>query len=70
MAEWRELYKAAVLETNPTEMERRIREAETSILLRISDLTGSSNCDGERKEIADASAALIVLKREKLAWSE
>jgi len=70
MAEWRELYRTAVLETNPTEMERLIREAETAILRRISDLTQSPDHNGERKEIADASTALIVLKREKLGWPE
>jgi hypothetical protein len=34
MADWRELYKAAVLETNPTQLERLVTESEDAIFLR------------------------------------
>jgi hypothetical protein len=38
MADWRELYKAAVLETNPTQLERLITETEDAIFLRVGNL--------------------------------
>ncbi len=58
MADWRELYKTAVLETNPTQLERLIRETEDAIFLRVRELAGSSESAKERRKMAEASAAL------------
>jgi hypothetical protein len=70
MADWRELYKATVLETNPAHLDRLITETEDAILLRRKELYGSSDAAGERDEIAEASAALLALKIEKLNWPD
>jgi hypothetical protein len=67
MADWREHYKAAVLETNPTQLERLITETEDAIFLRVRELAGSSDSTKkERRKMAQASAALWTLKTKKL----
>jgi hypothetical protein len=66
MADWRELYKATVLETNPTQLEQLIKETEDAIFLRVRALAGSLDSKKERRKIAAASAALWTLKTEKL----
>jgi hypothetical protein len=66
MADWRELYKATLLETNPTQLERLITETEDAIFQRRRELAGSSDNRKEHRKIAEASAALWTLKTEKL----
>ena len=68
MTDWRELYKATVLETNPTRLERLIAETEGAILVRLQELDRSSDGAGERHEMELASAALDALKIDKLFW--
>jgi hypothetical protein len=68
MADWRELYRATLLETNPTQLERLITETEDAIFQRRRELAGSSGSKKERRKIAEASAALWTLKTEKLSW--
>jgi hypothetical protein len=70
MAYWRELYKASVLETNPTQLERLIKETEDAIFLRVRELAGSSDSKKERREMAEASAVLWTLRTEKLDWTD
>ena len=70
MADWRELYKATVLETNPTQLERLITETEDAIFLRVRELAGSSESAKERRKMAEASAALWALKTERLSWTD
>jgi hypothetical protein len=70
MADWRELYKATVLETNPTQLEQLIKETETAIFVRVRELAGSSDSAKERRKMAQASAALWTLKTEKLNWTD
>jgi hypothetical protein len=65
VADWREHYKAAVLETNPTQLERLIRETEDAIFLRVRELAGSSDSAKERRKMAEVSAGLWTLKTEK-----
>jgi hypothetical protein len=58
---WRELYRAAVLELDPNKRRARMKEAEDAIRARASadfDVSG-----GERTAIQDAMDALRVLKR-------
>jgi hypothetical protein len=69
MADWRELYKAAVLETNPTQLERLIKETEDAIFFRVRELAGSSDSKKERRKMAEASAALWTLRTKKLGWT-
>jgi hypothetical protein len=70
MADWRELYKASVLETNPTQLERLIKETEDAIFLRVRELAGSSDSKKERRKMAEASAVLWTLRTEKLDWTD
>jgi hypothetical protein len=68
MANWRELYEVTVLEANPTQLEKLVRETEVAIFRRMRELHASSDGAEERHEIAGASAALRALKIEKLDW--
>ena len=70
MADWREFYKASVLETNPTQLERLITETEDAIFLRVRQLGGTSDSKKERRKMAEASAALWTLRTEKLGWTD
>jgi hypothetical protein len=67
MADWRELYKAAVLETNPTQLERLVTESEDAIFLRRRVLAVSKK---ERRKMAEASAALWTLTTGKLGLTD
>jgi hypothetical protein len=69
MADWRELYRATVLETNPAQLEQLIKETEDAIFLRVRELAGISDSKKERRKMAEASAALWTLKTEKLGWT-
>ena len=59
---WRELYKAAMLELIPELLRIRIRIAEDAINARLAD---PKIPRGERKEIESALSALRGLKRLK-----
>lgn len=65
---WKELYEAAVLESDPVELERRIRECEGAILHRLKQVTDNPYSSTECLEIETASAALLRLKSDKLGW--
>ena len=69
MADWRELYKTTLLETNPTQLERLITETEDAIFQRRRELAGSSDNKKERLKLAEASVALWTLNSEKLCWT-
>ena len=62
MADWRELYKATVLETNPTQL---AKETEDAISLRVRQLARTSDSKKERRKMAEASAARWTLRTEK-----
>jgi hypothetical protein len=59
---WRELYKAAVLELIPELLRIRVKIAEDAINARLAD---SKIPRSERKEIEEALSALRRLKRLK-----
>ena len=59
---WRELYKAAVLETDPVKLQLRVRALEDAIRARQS-LDGQVTSQ-ERAAMKDALDSLGVLKRE------
>jgi len=69
MADWRELYKTTLLETNPTQLERLITETADAIFQRRRELAGSSG-KKERLKIAEASVALWTLKTDKLSRTD
>jgi hypothetical protein len=70
MADGCELYKATVLETNPTQLEQLTKETEDAIFLRVRQLARTSDSKKERRKMAEASAALWTLKTEKLSWTD
>jgi hypothetical protein len=43
MPDWRELYKTAVLETDPTQLKQRITETEAAIFMRLEELAENSD---------------------------
>jgi hypothetical protein len=62
---WRELYEAALLEFNPTELDKRIAAARKAIHRRLTQDDYIS--PGEREKINDALSALFTLTRERNA---
>ena len=62
---WQKLYIACVLETNSEKLKVLIHETENAIISRLQTLEIP---DGEHREIARASASLLVLKSERLSW--
>jgi hypothetical protein len=62
---WRELYKAAVLEIDPVKLELRVKAVEDAIRARQS-LDGQVSSE-ERAEMKDALDSLGVLK---LEWKQ
>lgn len=62
---WRELYEAAVSETDVKQMESRIQAARTAIDTRLHDLQmDHGGSPEERHVLDDALAGLKVLERE------
>lgn len=60
---WRELYKAALFETEPSKLELRIDEARRALALRSRELfAASSTPDGETDAIENAFYALQALE--------
>jgi hypothetical protein len=68
--EWHELYKAALLETDWSKMDERIRTAEAAIQARKRefDLNHGGTAD-ESQAIMDAVRSLNVLRTEAAAWT-
>lgn len=59
---WRELYRVALLELRPDELQRRIVAAEKSIHLRIAEMRREdSSFEEERRQLDDALRGLRVL---------
>lgn len=67
---WQEVYKAALLETEWSKMEERIRTTETAIEDRKQELgqNGGGNPE-ENDAIAGAIRSLNVLRTEAASWS-
>jgi hypothetical protein len=59
--QWRDLFKAAILELDPEQLQVRVRAAEDAINGRIS--SGIQVSRTERKAMEDALSTLRVLKR-------
>lgn len=60
---WRELYKAAVLEVDPSKLEDRVRATERAVRVRIASLNGQISKD-EQSAMQDALTNLSVLKHD------
>ncbi|HJZ52004.1 MAG TPA: hypothetical protein VJ228_07405 [Candidatus Acidoferrales bacterium] len=57
---WRDLYRAAILELNPSLLKARLKAAEDAIVARASDARAPRE---ERKELDDALSTLHRLKK-------
>ena len=62
---WKDLYKAAILETDIQRLPERIRLAEESIAFRLISLTGREEDEGDLREIKAALESLEVLKQQQ-----
>jgi hypothetical protein len=61
---WEEVYLEAFMETNPSNLSRRVADAEKAIVSRTRELRTSPNGELEWQAIADAMNGLSILKRE------
>jgi hypothetical protein len=67
---WYEAYKTAVLETDWTKMEERIRAAESAIRDREREFSlNQGGTDEEMQEIVDALSSLSVLRKDATSWT-
>jgi hypothetical protein len=62
--DWKELYRAAVLETDQTEMGNRVKAAEEAFDLHTSN--GNHLSGDERAAMDNAGSSLQVLKQERV----
>jgi hypothetical protein len=68
---WLEAYKAALLETDWSNMNERIQAAEAKIQMRKNELSlDHGGSPEETRAIADAMHSLNVLKGEVASWSD
>jgi hypothetical protein len=70
MQTWRDLYSAAVLETDPDQLRLRIKDATNAMFRRDEELDHSPDAHQEREEMAHASEALLVLETDYQTWNE
>lgn len=62
-SQWRALYKAAILELDPKQLEARVKAAEDAIRTRAASEARITR--EERRSMDDALSALRVLKRKQ-----
>jgi len=62
-AEWYGIYKAALLECDPTKLATRIREAKAAISTRMQGIAEDSDSCHERELISDALFGLRTLQK-------
>jgi len=60
--QWKEPYEAAILELDPTKLQRRISEAHEAILNRVEELLPRPS-DSEQQAINDALRNLRILRK-------
>jgi hypothetical protein len=65
MANWRQLYTAAMVETDVDNLGVLIEDTSRAIEVRLDELKKSQNGYGERKEIEDVANALLALKADR-----
>ena len=69
MDHWKQLYLSAILGTDE-ETIVLIDAAVHAIDVRLDELNEMSGHDVERKEIADATSALLALKAQRRSWGD
>ena len=68
MPDWKDLYRAALVEWNPAKLKARVQETEAAIAARLQHLPTDS--ETESLEIRDALSALRILKQETVSSRE
>jgi hypothetical protein len=63
---WEELYLAAVLETDNSQLKQRISVAVTALLKRFGELSSEREDEAELRAVEDALGGMSKLKRERL----
>jgi hypothetical protein len=66
---WRQLYEAALLETDPQKLTELVRQVEEALMQRGAEIVHSANHSDEQNAMVQASENLLVIKTEKLSWS-
>jgi hypothetical protein len=65
MSNWRDLYSAALRETDAAKLPGRLAEAKDAIILRIQELATSRTIDGEFEEIMAATREIDNLSPDR-----
>jgi hypothetical protein len=65
---WRELYQAALVESDKEKLTQLVMAVEEAMFLRAQGLSDSKVDDKERTLMADATQKLLIIKTEKLGW--
>ncbi len=69
MADWRQLYAATIVETNPDHLDLLLEETLRAIEARLDELLKLKGYDDERREIHEASKSLLILKADRRVWN-
>jgi len=68
---WHEIYKAALLETDRSNMEKRITAAEAALHARKHEFElNHGGTPEENQAVSDALNGLNILRKEVAAWQE
>jgi hypothetical protein len=68
---WHEVYRAALLETDWTKIERKIQVAEDGIGARLHEFSlNHGGTPEENQAIVDALRGLDILRKDVAAWQE
>jgi hypothetical protein len=65
---WRELYQAALVESDKEKLTQLVMAVEEAMFLRAQGLSDSKVDDKERTLMANATQKLLIIKTEKLGW--
>ena len=68
--EWKELYEAAIIETEGSKLEERIEAAESALHARLGEVSLDQGRLEENRAIAEALNRLDILRSEARAWRE
>ena len=61
---WEKAVQAALIETDETQLKKKVADAEAAIFQRLQELADSSDSAEERQALADACHSLLVVKKE------
>ena len=68
-SDWQKLYQAAILETDWSKIEERIRVVDSAISARLHEFSvDHGGTPEENQRLKDALNGLSVLRREVMAW--